>query len=208
MRPRSPLRTRTSNPSNPMKDPQAVLNTYVTDMAAVETHIQEAVERQLNTDDINDYPEARRVLQQLHDTLGRHVTALEGVIDQTKGGNVKEAVKEAIGNVLGFAAGMYNKVRTDKASRAVRDTYTATSLAAISYHMLHTTALGLKDQRVANMAVSHLKDLAPLLVELSKVVCHVVAKELAAEDKIFDGTVGNQAVQNTQEAWSPSNVSA
>lgn len=190
-----------------MKDPNTVLNDYVTDMAAVETHIQQAVKHQLGTDAVKSHPEAQRVLEQLNQTLQRHITALEGVVDKTEGGNIKETVKEAIGNVLGVAAGLYDKVRTDKASRAVRDTYTATNLAAISYHMLHTTALGLKEQRVADMAISHLKDLTPILVDLSKVVCNVVAKELAAENKIFDPTVAPKAISNTQTAWSGEHVS-
>jgi len=185
-----------------MKDPNAVLNTYITDMAAVEKHILEAVERQLNGDALKKHGQAHSVVQRLYSVLERHVNALESHMDTREGGGIKETVKEALGGALGFAAGLYDKVRTDEASRMVRDDYTATSLAAISYHMLHTTALGLKNQQVADLATSHLKDLTPILVDLSKVVCHVVATELAAEGKVFDGTVGAQAEKNTQEAWS------
>lgn len=191
-----------------MKNPTKVLNTYLTDMHAVEEHIAEALERQLNGDAIKNYPEASRVVTALHATLERHTEALEAKIEANKGGDLKDALKEALGDALGFAAGLYDKVRRDTVSRMIRDDYTATSLAAISYHMLHTTALGLKNDDVASMALRHLKDLTPHLVDLSKVVCHVVAKELADEDKVFDGTVGTQAVRNTQEAWSSENVAA
>lgn len=189
-----------------MKDPNAVLNTYLTDMAAVEKHILEAVERQLNGDALKRHAQAHAVVQRLHDTLNRHVHALEAEIENRKGGGLKEAVKEAVGTALGFAAGLYDKVRSDEASRMIRDNYVATSMAAIAYHMLHTTALGLRSQHVADLAIAHLKDLTPILVELSKVVCHVVAEELADEGKIFDGTVGPQAEANTHEAWSASYV--
>lgn len=191
-----------------MKDPNAVLNTYITDMAAVEQHIRDAIERQLNGDTLKKYGEAYSVVERLHRVLERHVSALEAEIDGREGGGIKEAVKEALGSALGFAAGLYDKVRTDEASRMIRDNYTATSLAAVSYHMLHTTALGLKNQRVADIATSHLKDLTPILVDLSKVVCHVVAQELAQEGKVFDGTVGDQAVKNTQDAWSGNYVNS
>ena len=189
-----------------MKNPTQVLNTYLTDMHAVEEHIAEALERQLNGEAIKKYPEATRVVTALHATLQRHAGALEAKVEASEGGNIKDALKEALGEALGFAAGLYDKVRRDTVSRMIRDDYTATSLAAISYHMLHTTALGLKNDDVASMALRHLKDLTPHLVDLSKVVCHVVAKELADEDKIFDGTVGDQAVRNTQEAWSGEHV--
>ncbi len=191
-----------------MNNLSEVLHTYLTDMHAVESHILEAVERQLNGDEIKDYPEASRVVRELHVVLERHTTALKNFIENREGLSVKGALKEALGDALGFAAGLYDKVRTDQVSRMIRDDYTAISLAAISYHMLHTTALGLKNDAVASLAIRHLKDITPVLVDLSKVVCHVVAKELADEDKVFDGTVGAQAVKNTQEAWDPSNIEA
>ncbi len=189
-----------------MKDPNTVLNTYLTDMGAVEKHILEAVERQLAGDAIGQYPEAKRCVSRLQTTLQRHVNALDAEVDSRDGGDVKDALKKALGSAMGFAAGLYDKVRDDEVSRMIRDDYTATSLAAISYHMLHTTALGLKNQRIADMALSHLKDLTPVLVELSKVVCQVAAQELAKEDKVFDGTVGQQAISNTQEAWDANHV--
>lgn len=187
-----------------MKDPNTVLNTYVADMAAVEQHIHDAITRQLDGDTMTQFPDARRVTEELKSTLERHIATLKREHDSRDGGDFAEIIKKAVGSAMGAVAGLYDKVRTDKVSRMVRDNYTATSLAVISYHMLHTTALGLKNDRVADMALNHLRDLTPILVDLSQVVCSVVASELANEDKIFDGTVGPQAVQNTQEAWSSS----
>lgn len=189
-----------------MKDPQSVITDYLTDMVAVEKHILEAVERQLAGDEIKRYAEAHRVLGQLRTVLEQHVEALEARIGEQEGGSIKETVKQAVTGALGAVAGLYGRVRTDEASRMIRDDYAAAHFACISYTMLHTTALGLKDQEVASLALRHLKDLTPLCVDLSKVVCQVVAEELAAEEKTFDGTVGPQAVSNTQEAWSGSFV--
>ena len=132
-----------------MKDPQEVIHTYLTDMHAVESHILEAVERQLEGDEIKAYPEASRVVRTLQTTLKRHTDALQATVEAREGKSIKGALKEALGDTLGFVAGLYDKVRDDKVSRMIRDNYTATSLAAISYHMLHTTALGLKNQEVA-----------------------------------------------------------
>ncbi|HEX9952212.1 MAG TPA: hypothetical protein VGB53_10615 [Rubricoccaceae bacterium] len=183
-------------------DRTAILNTYVTDMKAVETHIHSAVERQLESEDTRKYPDAVQALTALKTILEQHTEALGAHIDQAEGGGLKESVKEALGSALGVAAGLYDQIRTDKVSRMIRDTYTATSLAAISYHMLYTTALGLKSEIVAALALSNLKDLTPVLVNLSKVVCTVVADELDDEDKVYTASVGVQAVRDTQEAWS------
>ncbi|HEX8385058.1 MAG TPA: hypothetical protein VF576_02685 [Rubricoccaceae bacterium] len=188
-------------------DRTSILNTYVTDMAAVETHILSAVDRQLESDDTKKYPDAVRVLTTLRTTLNAHTESLERYNERTEGGGFKEAAKEALGAALGVAAGLYDQIRTDKVSRMIRDTYTATSLAAISYHMLHTTALGLKNQEVADLALRNLKGLTPILVDLSKVVCTVVADELDDEDKVYTASIADQAVRNTQTAWSSENVS-
>jgi len=188
-----------------MKDPKDILHGYVSDMAAVEQHIHEAVERQLRGDELNPYPEARRVVEELRSALERHLSVLRREVEShSEGRDFVDTIKKAVGGALGFAAGIYDKVRPDKASRIIRDNYTATSLACASYQMLHTTALGMKDQRVADMALNHLKDLTPILVQLSEVICTVTALELAREDKVFDGTVGEQAVINTHQAWSSS----
>lgn len=190
-------------------DRQAILNDYVTDMSAVEKHILEAVERQAEMDDTRRYPEALQALSNLRDTLRRHVQSLESYNAGTPGGGLKEAVKEALTGALGVAAGIYNKVRQeDQVSRSIRDTYTALGLATISYHMLHTTALALKEQRLADLAITHLKDLSPIVVELSRVVCLVVARELADEDKSLDASVGQEAARNTHQAWTSSNTGA
>ena len=185
-----------------------ILNDYVTDMGAVEKHIHDAVERQLGDDETQKYPDAVRVLSTLRSTLQGHVRALEAYNERTEDGGVKEALKDAVAGALGVAAGFYDQIRgTDTVSRMVRDSYTATSLAAISYHMLYTTALALKADDLANLALRNLKELTPVLVDLSKVVCGVVAKELAAEGRAIDPTVGDEAVRATQEAWSHENVS-
>ena len=182
-------------------DRTQILNQYVTDMKAVETHIHDAVARQLDTNETRKYPEAVRVLTALKTTLAAHTQSLEQYNSDTDGGGILEAAKEALGSALGVAAGLYDKIRTDTVSRMIRDSYTATSLAAISYHMLYTTALGLKEERLSTLALSNLKGLTPILVDLSKVVCTVVAAELDNEDKVYTASVGEQAVTDTQTAW-------
>jgi hypothetical protein len=190
-------------------DRTAILNDYVTDMAAVEKHIFEAVERQVKDADTKRYPEALAALTEVRDTLSRHIAALEAYNATTEGGSLKESLKEALTGALGVAAGLYDRIRDeDQVSRMIRDTYTALGLASISYHMLYTTALGLKEEPLANLALNHLKDLSPLVVSLSKTVCRVVARELNEEDKMIDAAIGEEAVRRTQEAWSGEHVEA
>ncbi|HLA64796.1 MAG TPA: hypothetical protein VK610_10245 [Rhodothermales bacterium] len=180
-----------------------ILDGYVTDMAAVENHILSAAERQVAAESTARYPEAKAPLEALAAVLRQHVAALKAYNGETPSeGTLAEVAKEALTDVIGFAAGIYDQLRQeDRVSRMVRDTYTALGLATVSYHMLHTTALGLKEHRLADLAIAHLRDLTPHAVELSKAVCLVVAHELADEDKTLDPNVGPEAVRRTHEAW-------
>ena len=145
-----------------------ILNDYVTDMGAVEKHIHDAVERQLGSDETQKYPDAVRVLSTLRSTLQGHIRALEAYNERTEDGGVKEAVKDAVAGALGVAAGFYDQIRgTDKVSRMVRDSYTATSLAAISYHnALHDGAgpegRGPRDPRAPEPQGAHADPRRPL----------------------------------------------
>ena len=58
-------------------DRTEILTDYATDMAAVETHILKAVDRQLDADATARYPAAVRVLTSLQSALRRHVEGLE-----------------------------------------------------------------------------------------------------------------------------------
>lgn len=184
-------------------DRQHLLNQYATDMAALTGHIREAIEHQRDSGATDSYADLSATLSTIISTMDEQQKALEAYNSKTEGGGLLEAAKEAFLGVLGEAAGLIDRLRqTDKVSRMVRDDYTALSLAAVSYHMLHTTALGLKDQDLADLAVRHLGQITPILVTLSKTVCHVVAKELNVEDRIIDPTVADEAVRNTQRKWS------
>ena len=185
------------------KDNREALRPYVADMATVEKHILEAIERQRKDDDIQQFPDAAQWVGRVEGVLRRHVDNLDSHLKNFDGGGVAGTVKEALTGVLGTVAGLYDKVRKDTASRALRDDYTALSLAAISYTMLHTTALGLSQGTTAELALTGLKDLTPLVMEGAELIPKVVLKELAFEGYDISTQVGEQAARNNQEAWQP-----
>lgn len=184
-----------------MKDNKEALRPYVADMVAVEKHILEAVERQRNDDDIKQFPDALQLVGRVESTLKSHVQALDSHLQGYTGGGAAGAVKQAVTGVLGAIAGVYDKVRKDTASRALRDDYTALSLASISYGMLHTTALGLSQGTVAELAKSHLGEINSLIMELGLTLPRVVLKELSFEGYTVDTTAADRAVKNLEETW-------
>jgi hypothetical protein len=184
-----------------MKDNKEALRPYVADMVAVEKHILEAVERQRNDDDVKQFPEALQLVDRVESVLKSHVQSLEGQLQGAPGGGAAGAVKQAVTGVLGAIAGVYDKVRKDTASRALRDDYTALSLASVSYGMLHATALGLSQGTVAELAKSNLEEVNSLIMELGLVMPRIVLKELSFEGYSIDTGAADQAVKNLEESW-------
>lgn len=184
-----------------MRDNNDILQQYVSDMIALNKHILEAVERQLEGDYLDKYPGTRPVVNSIKTALTKHVSGLTTQVESV-GGEASGPVKDAVSTIAGVAAGLYDKVRHDPVSKMLRDDYTALSLASISYTMLHTTGLALKHDAIADTAVRYLKDLTPIVVEISKIMPKIVVKDLADEEVSIDASVGGQAVSNTQEAWS------
>ena len=184
-----------------MKDNKEALRPYVADMLAVEKHILEAVERQRNDDDIKQFPDALQLVGRLEITLKSHILALDSQLQGFAGSGAAGAVKEALTGVLGAIAGVYDKVRKDTASRALRDDYTALSLASISYGMLHATALGLSQGTVAELAKSNLGEINSLIMEFGLITPRVVLKELSFEGYSIDTGAADLAVKNLEETW-------
>jgi hypothetical protein len=180
------------------------VNKHLSDMLAAEEHILQAIERQRNFEEVRDNVDVNELIIKIERVLKQHVEALEE-LNEEYDVDQRSSVKEALTNVMGRLAGLYDKLRDHPLSRILRDNYTALSLSAMGYTTMHTYGLAVKEDRIADLAQSHLKDVTPLLVEISEVLPGVTANEITQEhDYPVDGSVGEQARQNTQEAWNPS----
>ena len=151
---------------------------YVGDMVALESHIEEALDRQLK--ETKDYPEAHAAVQRFHDMVKAHRDSLKSLQDEV-GSTAGNPIIEAGSTLLGKAAGVIDMVRTEGISKSLRDDYAAFSLAAISYSMLHTTALSLGNRKVADVAERYLTDYAGAIERINEVMPGVVARELAKD---------------------------
>jgi hypothetical protein len=175
------------------------LRQYVSDMLATEKHIREVVERQRADERVKLQAEAQQLINRIGMTLQQHVEALEQQMAALQGSS--PFVKAAVTSALGMAAGLYDKVRTQAVSRLLRDDYTALSLAAMSYTMLYTTSQALYDAPTASLALRHLKDLTPLILEISRLMPQVVTTELAAEHPNLNLASATESLRQTQAAW-------
>lgn len=88
----------------------------------------------------------------------------------------------------------------------LRDDYTAMSMAAIGYTMLNSSALALSDDRTANLAMRYLKDWAPLITGISRIIPQVVTHELTKDHPNLAMSAGLESLRRTQEAWDANHV--
>ncbi len=162
-----------------MGDRNETLATYVGDMHALEKHLLEAYEKQLNL--TQGTPDAHQVVQQLVDTTRRHIDALEQQV-ATYGAASKgltDAVKTAVAGLFGVAAGVIDHVRPQSVSKALRDSYTASNHAIIGYIMLQTTGVALNDTEAATLAERHLQDHVRNAQAIASVMPSLVVKDLS-----------------------------
>jgi ferritin-like metal-binding protein YciE len=139
-------------------DTTQAIQSYVTDMLALEKHISKAFQAQI--EDLEDYPTVVTQLRTLHATTESHIRALEQAAEGLGGEGPTGMIKKLGSALTGLAAGAIDLVRNESLPKNLRDDYTATSLAAIGYVMLHTTALSLGNKPIADLAQRHLVDYA------------------------------------------------
>jgi ferritin-like metal-binding protein YciE len=186
------------------KERQSKLKQYVGDMLSLEDHIANAVERQLEEKHLQEHSvEARRIIQTIQQHTRMHHKHLEEQL-AALGGDSSSPIKDSVSAVLGAAAGLYDKIRTEEVSKMLRDNYTALNLACISYTMLHTTGLALGEQRVADLALRHLQHYTQIVMDINQAMPQIVVEEFQHDELPVNQMAGQQAVQNTQQAWQPS----
>ena len=167
-------------------------------MVALESHIEEALDRQLT--ETQDDPEARAAVQRFHDMVKQHRDTLKALQEQV-GTTAGNPIIEAGSTLLGKAAGVIDLVRTEGISKSLRDDYAAFSLAAISYSMLHTTSLGLGNPQVASLAEQHLTDYAGAIERINEIMPGVVERELAKDGHQTDTAAVGQTRTMVAKAW-------
>ncbi len=181
------------------RDRNEAINSYITDMLALEDHIEKAVKGQLS--DLKDYPGVVTELRQIHRKIEHHISDLRMLSDRRNAAGVVEAVKRAGSAVAGAAAGLIDLIRSEGLPKNLRDDYTAFNLANVGYLMLHTTALALGEQEVADLARQHFRDYAEAILRFDTLVPASVLLYLQQEGLPVRTEVLSQVNRTVEEAW-------
>jgi ferritin-like metal-binding protein YciE len=180
------------------RDKNEAINSYIGDMLSLEDHIEKALKGQIT--DLNDYPDVVAELRQIHHQVEHHISDLKALSDRRNAGGVAQAVKRAGSAVAGAAAGVIDLVRSEGLPKNLRDDYTAFNLANIGYLMLHTTALALGDQEVADLGRQHFRDYAEAILRFDTLVPKSVVRYLQQEGLPAMDVVP-QVDRTVKEAW-------
>jgi len=181
------------------RDRNEAINSYITDMLALEDHIEKAVKSQLT--DLKEYPDVVAALRQIHTRTEHHISDLRMLSDRRNASGVVESVKRAGSAVAGVAAGLIDLVRTEGLPKNLRDDYTAFSLANIGYVMLHTTALAAEDQEVADLAHQHFRDYTDTVIRLNNLIPAAVVRFLEQQGLPVRADIVSEVNQNVAQAW-------
>ena len=186
-----------TGPGSNTKESQT-LTKYIGDMHALESHIFQAIDKQHKM--LDDHASAKAMIATFHTTLERHINALKTRLDEL-GGSPTHPVKEGIAAAAGVAAGLYDKVRTEEASKDLRDDYTAINHSIIAYIMLHTTALAFGDAQTAALCKVHLTENARFVMDINSYMPELVLEEYRQDGLNFDPTALSQARAVVSEIW-------
>ena len=181
------------------RDKNEAINSYISDMLALEDHIEKAIRSQI--EDLKQYPDVVSELRLIQRKAEHHISDLRALSENRGAGGVKETVKRAGSAVLGAAAGVIDLVRTEGLPKNLRDDYTALSLASIGYVMLHTTGLSLDDRDVAELAEQGFTDYAGAVSRLQAIIPAAVIAFLEQEGLPAREDVIPQIRRTIEDVW-------
>ena len=175
-----------------------LITKYLGDMYALESHILQALDKQAAW--LDDHVQVKPKVATYRDTLGRHLTAIEGRLKEL-GGSPTHPLKEGVASVLGVAAGVVDKMRGSEAAKDLRDDYTAISHTIVSYIMMHTTAAAASDTATASLCRQHLQDNARFVMEINEFIPQIVIEELQQDGMQAAPGAVQQTHQVLHDIW-------
>lgn len=179
------------------------LNTYTNDLLTYNNHFLSAVRSQKTSDKLKN-TKAIGLLHDIDIALTNQINDLEKFDDLIEDSKT-EAIKDKLASVFGSIAGNVDTLRKDPISKILRDDYTALSMLASGYTMLHTAALTYEKKDLAEYAQNSLTRIAQLITETSQVIPYVVAEELS-DDPSKALEIAEQSLEETQKAWNVENT--
>lgn len=168
---------------------------------ALEEDLYRIIKSKIDQIDQIDYADARDLLNQTCLVLEKQFKPLNESVDKLE--DISLADQEVTTHSNGADAKILSAAakKQGKISRILQDAYLALNGVTISNTALHTTALALDAHEIAQLALKQLQNLAPLVVQIGRLMPEVIARELHKESANIDISIAQQALKNVQLAW-------
>ncbi len=173
---------------------------WVGDVVALESHVEEAMDRQLKLK--ADNPSLTATIKRFHDTV-RDSKQRAVKYQEQYGSEAGNPIIKAGSNVLGKAAGLIDMVREDSISKSLRDDYTAYNLVAMAYTMLHTTSMALEDNQTKAFAEQGLRTYASLVQDVNHIMPEAVLHDLKqnSDYNVQDTMIVEECRRTVESIW-------
>lgn len=180
------------------------VNSYLTDMLALEEHIEKALDGQLE-DFKDEDPEILSKLRGIRAQTEHHIAEIKQLAearDIGAGRGFADAVKRVGATFAGFGAAAIDLVRTERLPKNLRDDYAALNLAVIGYVMLLTTARALDANKVADLAERHVRHYAQAVMTVHDLIPRAVINFLREENlPLKGGDVLPEIYRTMEDIW-------
>lgn len=180
-----------------MMDNIEILKQHLSEQIALEEHLYKVLVEQLIEFDDDIYSEVKHTLKEASEILEKNYYSLNETLSKLE----KNSTNPSGGNGVGLHHESNQNSKSRIISRMLRDDYSALNLITISNTLLHTTALALDSEEIANLSLKHLKLLAPIVVKLGELVLNIAIKELNVKNPKIDLKTFDMALRNTMDAW-------
>lgn len=152
----------------------------VSALKAAYEHVLQAVEMLAEEECIVSMPEAAKLIAHTGAELNFLIQELQEELDSLGESGGGSTVKEALATLLGKVSGLWNQARDYRATRGLRDSFTALSLCAAGASALQGFALAASNYELAELMLSHQKRFGSLIEAYSKAIPQVSARDTTA----------------------------
>ncbi len=130
----------------------------------------------------------------------QHTTHLSALLETFPGGH-EEFIRVASAQAGRFLGFVDNQNPDRGCVRMMSENYTLLHQVAMDYTVLHSTGLVLGDAATAGLALMHLREVTPLVMEISELMPTLVFDQLSAEFLGLDPAACEAARANTRHTW-------
>lgn len=156
--------------------PRDIILKRVSDQLTVQSSLYDFVSCALLDDEIKRHSAFAELLHRTQTILRTHIGRLEQHLKHDL--VYTEQVRSPVTGPIGTITQICQRYSADPVSCTLRDCYSALCVQSLTYNMLHAAALALQAPLTAELALEHLVDLPPLILEMNQIAPSVAVNEL------------------------------